>query len=327
MKRNIMYISLVSIFLISALLSLTAGAVKLTADEIIGALVNKNGYESARIIIISLRLPRLLSAIVAGAGLALSGTVLQLIMGNDLASPNTVGVNAGAGLSVILSLSIAPAFSRILPLVGFAGAFLTLLLIMTVADRAGGTKASVILSGIACSTLFQAGISFFSILDTDVLSMYSAFSVGSFSGVEIGDLILPAVLICGAFIFSVILAPAMSAISLGERVAAGLGVKVKLIRTLCLIIAGVSAASVISFAGLLGFVGLVVPHITRKLVGGEVRRLIICAPLVGAVTVILSDLVGRCLFAPSEIPVGIVMALVGAPFFLVLLLKRRSFDA
>ncbi|MBQ8523720.1 MAG: iron ABC transporter permease [Clostridia bacterium] len=322
-KTRLTYIILGVLLVLSALTSLVFGAVSLSPSELFGAVLQKEGFESARIILFSLRLPRLLSAIVAGAGLALSGAVLQLIMGNELVSPNTIGVNAGAGLAVIISLTALPNLTPLTPVWAFAGAFITLLLIIGFSKGSGGSKSSVVLAGIALSTLFQAGISFFSILDSDVLGMYSAFSVGSFMGVTLNDLLIPSALIILSIAASVILAPAMAALSLGDRIAAGIGVKVQLTRILCLAIAGLSAASVISFAGLLGFVGLIVPHITRRLVGSGTRQYIIASPLIGAILVILSDLAGRCILAPTEIPVGIVMAFIGSPFFLALLLNQR----
>lgn len=326
-KTTLFYITLAVIFLLSVVLSLTLGAASLSLKEIYFGLLRRDGYESAEIIVRSIRLPRLLAAIVAGAGLGVAGVILQSVMSNELASPNTVGVNAGAGLAVIIALSISPTLVKALPLAAFLGAFFTLLIILAVSRSLGGGKSYVILAGIACTTFFQAVISFFSIIDTDVLSMYNSFSVGSFSGTTYDKLIIPSVLVIFSITAAVIMSPAIASLSLGDRVASGLGVRVKTVRTISLAIAGLCAASVISYAGLLGFVGLVVPHITRRIAGNEPRRVLIVSPVIGAILVTLSDLAGRMIFAPTEIPVGIVMAFIGAPFFFILLLKRRKGDA
>ena len=324
MKRNhLIYILLFPILAAACLLSLAVGSADLSAPELLAGLFRREGFEVETAIVYAIRLPRLVGAVVAGAGLSLSGMLLQTVMNNPLASPNTIGVNAGAGLFVILCLSVAPSMAGLVPLAAFLGAGITIGLVLLVARFAGGQGAhTVILAGIACTSLFQAGISFFNFLDSDVLVAYNAFSVGGLSNVKMKDLILPAVLVAGGLFLSLCLSGRIAALSLGTAVAASLGVRVTLLRTVCLLTAGLCAAAVVSFAGLLGFVGLVVPHITRRLVGNGIGRGLATAPLVGAILVILSDLAARTLFAPAEIPVGILMAFVGAPFFFVLLLRR-----
>ena len=138
------------------------------------------------------------------------------------------------------------------------------------------------------------------------------------------SLIIPAALIFLSLGAALLLSPKISLLCLGDSLASSLGVRVRLLRMVCLICASASAAAVVSFAGLLGFVGLIVPHIARKLSGGGMTKTLVLASMVGATVVMLADTLGRTLFAPTEIPVGIVMALIGAPFFLVLLLRRRE---
>lgn len=318
------YLLLIVMLLASMVLALGFGSVSLTLSDLVSGLVGQTGYETEHIILFSIRLPRMLAALLAGVGLSVSGVILQNVMGNPLASPNTIGVNAGAGLAAIWMLSVLPTANEWLSVAAFVGAFLTAMLILLLSKAAGGGKATVILAGIACTSLFQAAISFISTLDTDVLSMYNAFSVGSFSGVELQQLCLPAILIFLSLLLSLVLAPKISALSLGDFTASSLGVRVTVIRTVALAVASMSAAAVISYAGLLGFVGLVVPHITRKLLGEGLRCNLCAAPLVGGILVILSDLAGRTLFAPGEVSVGIIMAFIGAPFFFILILRGRN---
>lgn len=307
------------------LLSLAVGSAKLPLSEVLSGLFCRAGYETATTILYAIRVPRLLAALLSGVGLSLSGVLLQAVMGNPLASPNTIGVNAGAGLFAVLCLSLAPALAPSLPLAAFVGAFLTVLLILLVARGTGNRSPhTVILAGIACTALFQAVISFFNILDTDVLVAYNAFAVGSFEGVETASLRLPAALIAASLAIAITISGRIAALTLGDAVASSLGIHVSRLRTVCLVLASLCAAAVVSFAGLLGFVGLVVPHITRRLFGNSIRAQLCTAPLVGAVTVALSDLAARTLFMPAEIPVGIVMAFIGAPFFLYLLLRAKG---
>lgn len=306
------------------LLSLRFGSAGMNWKTFFAGLFGKEGYEAQTLILYSLRLPRLLQGVLAGIGLSVSGVLLQSVTGNDLASPNIIGVNAGAGFAVILILSYFPGAVVGLPFAAFCGAFLTTLLIMAVARRVDASKATVILAGIAVQAVLNAGISFFSLLDTDVLVSYNYFSVGGLSNTDTALLWLPGAIILLSFAVSVGFSGKIHLLCLGDSMALSLGVRVGVVRMLCLVCASASAAAVVSFAGLLGFVGLIVPHISRKLVGTKTGVLLAVSAVVGSILVLTADLIGRVAFAPSEIPVGIVMALIGAPFFFFLLLKRRS---
>ncbi|MBR4296262.1 MAG: iron ABC transporter permease [Clostridia bacterium] len=323
-RASIIYIVLFAVFAGVSVLSFFCGSADLTFPQMLSGILGREGYKFERIIMLSIRLPRLIAAIVAGAGLSISGVILQSVMGNPLASPNTIGVNAGAGLAIVICLTAFPAFSAFLPFAAFFGAFFTALIILFISRTLGAGKTTVILAGIACTSLFGAGISFLSILDTDVLSTYSAFSVGGFSGVALSDIALPAILVAVCFFISVLLSGRVAALSLGDAVAASLGVNVRCVRMVCIVIASMSAAAVVSFSGLLGFVGLIVPHIARKIVGENILKQLTAAPIVGGIIVILSDFLGRSLFSPSEISVGIIMSFIGAPFFFFILFRRRK---
>lgn len=287
----------------------------------------KNNPGNSRIILTYLRIPRAAAALVAGVGLSVSGVLLQSVTDNALASPNIIGVNAGAGFCCILLLNFFPQFWAALPLAAFAGAFATTLLIVTVARRISASPGTVILAGIAFTTLLNAGISFLSLLDSDVLSSYNAFSIGGLSGVKMEQLYLPAVIVAVCLAVCLALSRQIHLLCLGDTLAGSIGVRTGVIRMVCLICASASAAAVVSFAGLLGFVGLVVPHISRRLCGNRTGPLLVTSSLVGAILVILADLLGRVILAPTEIPVGILMAFIGAPFFFILLVRRRNLHA
>ena len=313
-----------AILVLMMLLALRLGSSSMDARVFWNALLKRPGYETQSTILFVLRLPRMLAGLLAGIGLSVSGILLQGVTNNALAGPNIIGVNAGAGFCVILCLTFLPAAIFILPVAAFFGAFGTTLVIVALSEKAGSSKGTVILAGIACTALFQAGISFLSVLDPDVLVSYTTFSIGGFSGVTMQKLYLPAAIIFCSLLVSFLFSARINALCLGDSLAASLGIRVRAIRILSLILASASAAAVVSFAGMLGFVGLTVPHITRRLTGGSIGRQLVFAPLIGGILMIFADLLGRTLFAPTEIPVGILTALTGAPFFLFLLLRRKE---
>lgn len=323
-KRNIIC-AVVSLTLlaVSLVLSLSFGSVSLSVTRMLGAF---NGMDkNAAVILFDLRLPRLVAAILAGCGLSCAGFLLQTVTDNDLCAPNIVGVNSGAGLFVMLMLCFFPMQWRLQPIAAFAGALLAAAVVMAVSHASSRfeSKSAIVLSGVAVSSLLSAGISFLSLKFPDVLSSYLGFTVGGFSGVSLKKLSVPAVMIALCFMLSLLLAPKISLLSLGDESASSLGIRVKRLRAVTVILASAMCAAVVSFAGLLGFVGLIVPHIVRHTVKGSLRINLLFAAVFGAILTSLSDLCGRTLFAPSELPAGLIMSLIGAPFFIYLLLRRR----
>ena len=280
---------------------------------------------TAGIIVGSIRLPRALGAALAGAALASAGVILQCVTANDLCAPGIIGINSGAGFALIVMLCFAPGLWQLLPLGAFIGALGATALIMGIAF-CGGNKTkgtTIVLSGVAVSSILSAGISFLSLRYPDVLSSYTAFSVGGFSTVRIKELYIPSVIILIALIACQLISPKLNLLCLGDEMASSLGVRVKALRIIALTASASLCAAAVSFAGLLGFVGLIVPHIIRRIAGNDMRFNITLSALGGAVLTVISDTVGRILFAPSELPAGIIMSLMGAPFFLYLLIVRR----
>lgn len=308
---------------VAALLGLRWGSVSLSLGQVWEGLLRCDPESTVTQILWVVRLPHVAACLLAGAALAISGVLLQTAVGNPLAGPNIIGVNAGAGFAMVLGMCFAPMAYRLFPLMAFAGAFACSLLIVFLSRRAGGARVTIVLAGVAISTLFSAGISMLKLLYPDLAVSYNYFSVGGVSGVAFDDLLVPAAIIALVLVVSMLCAARLDLLCLGDAMAVSLGVRAKRLRTLALLLASAAAAAAVSFAGLLGFVGLMVPHIARKLTGSSsVRKLLPAAALLGASMVILADLLGRVLFAPSEVPAGIITALIGAPFFFVLLLKR-----
>ena len=323
------YIAMFFLLIFISICSLRFGSVDISEKAFFSALFKKVGYETESIILYLVRLPRLLAALLAGVGLSLSGVLLQNLTDNALASPNTIGVNAGAGMGAIISMSaffVNASFLKVSlnSFFAFLGAFLTTLFVLLLAHKAGGSKSSVILAGVAVTAILNASISVVTLIDSDVLISYNSFSIGSFSGVKYVQLVLPCVVISFCLILSALLSRQIDILCIGDGMAALTGVSINKIRMCCILCASASAASVVSFAGLLGFVGLVVPHIARRIVGNSTKPLIFASALIGSLVTVSADLLGRIILAPSEIPVGIMMALVGVPFFIFILFKKRG---
>ena len=201
---------------------------------------------------------------------------------------------------------------------------MTSLFVFALAYLADSSRTTIVLAGITISSFFNAGINTLKLLDTEISINLTSFMIGSLSGLTLRKLILPCICILTAFCLSLLFARSLNLLGLGDDIARSLGLKVSLTRFLLLLLASVMAGCVVSYAGLLSFVGLIVPHICRQLFGNDARFLLPCSALLGGSFVLFCDLAGRILFAPFELPAGILMAFIGGPFFLYLLLKKKG---
>lgn len=311
--------------IVAAFCALAFGSAKLSIGEVVEGLFRVGGDGTNASIIHAVRLPRCLAALLAGVGLATSGALLQSATGNPLAGPNIIGVNAGAGFSMVLIGCLFPLGYRLMPLAAAVGAFGCTALIALLAAKAGGERVTIVLAGVAISTLFSAGISMVRMIFPDISIDYAYFSIGGVSGVSLKQLAIPSVIIFSCVIAAFCVAQRLDLLLLGDDAAAGLGVRTKGLRTFALLLSGASAAAAVSFAGLLGFVGLMSPHIARRLLGSERMRLVLpVSAMIGGALTVTSDLVGRLAFAPSEVPAGVFLAILGVPFFLTLLVGKRG---
>ena len=272
--------------MLAAVLSLCLGPVPLTPVQLWQGLWGQGDGAS---ILAFVRLPRTVGCVLAGAALAVSGGIIQTVLANPLAAPSTIGVNSGAGLGVALCSALLPGALTAVPFAAFLGAFIGVLFILLLAERAGASRITLVLAGVALSSMFSAGVD------------------------AVGAVILACVLL------AMLLASEMDLLALGSDTARSLGLRVRPVRTVLLALAAALAGAAVSFAGLLGFVGLIVPHIVRRLLGGGSLRLVAGCALCGAALLTLCDLLSRLVFAPFELPVGIVLSLAGGPFFLWLL--------
>ena len=275
-------------------------------------------------IFLYVRLPRALACMTAGAGLAVSGAIIQSVLANRLASPSLIGVNAGAGLAVTVCAALGILGGWQSSLASFAGAFGAVMTVALASKKFGASRGTLILMGVALNSFLNAFSSAIVTLCPDAGVLSNDFKVGDFSAVTYGRLIPSAVITAAALFLTFTLSNMLDVMTLGAENAAGLGVNVPAARTLFLLLAALLAGAAVSIAGLLSFVGLVVPHAVRRMGAGACAYLLPLSALFGAGFVTLCDLVARTAFAPYEIPVGIIMAFVGAPFFIILLIKGKG---
>ncbi|MCL1846431.1 MAG: iron ABC transporter permease [Coriobacteriia bacterium] len=280
--------------------------------------------DSAKSILLNVRLPRVLAALLAGAALAMAGALIQAVLDNPLACPNIIGINAGAGFAVLLVSAFVPGLFALQPLAAFAGALVTAVIIFFISLGMGASRLTVVLAGIALSSIFAAGMNTILIVNPDAYIGASRFLVGGLSGVLMTNLIWPAPYIIIGLVVAVLVANKLNIMSLGDATAHSLGMNVGRWRMSLLGLAALLAGCAVSFAGLLGFVGLIVPHLIRFLVGHDNRVVLPLSATFGAAFVVFCDLLARTAFAPYEIPVGILMAFIGGPFFVYLIIKNRK---
>ena len=322
-KKTVIFISAFALLVVSTILSLSLGAANLSLSQLLQA-ISHGPNSTAGYIFWYVRLPRTAACLLSGAALAVSGCVIQSVLGNKLASPGIIGVNAGAGLAVTLCCALGALSGWTISLFSFLGAMLAVLFVVFLARKTKASRTTIILCGVALNSILNAFTDAIITLIPEVGMLSSEFRVGGFSSVVSSRLIPAGILIFMALAVLLTFCNDLDVLSLGEDTAQSLGLSVKKIRNLFLLLAALLAGASVSFAGLLGFVGLLIPHAARKVIGTESRQLLPLCALGGAAFVTLCDLAARLLFQPYELPVGILMSLLGGPFFLLLLLKKKG---
>ena len=294
------------------------GSMKISAADILRAVMSDE-QTAQRLVIWSVRIPRTIVASLVGVNLALSGAILQGVMKNPLADPGIIGISSGAGLVGIIILILFPQYQMLVPLGAFIGAMGAAIMIYILAWRGGIQPMRIILAGVAVAAFLGAGISALMVFYSDRIHGALMFMNGGISGRSWPHvwMILPYTI--GGLLITLPMAEKMNILVLGDDVARGLGLNVEWVRLGMTAVAAFLAASAVSVVGLLGFVGLIVPHSVRLMIGSDYKYLFPGSALFGAAVVMYSDTFARTAFSPVEIPVGVVMAVLGAPFFLYLL--------
>lgn len=322
-KLGIICLMLTVLLLGMMLLALSLGSAGYSVQEIIKGLLSEESSD-VYVVVYNLRLPRVIMAIEVGASLAVSGALLQAVMRNPLADPGIIGVSAGAATAATTILLIYPTLLSLVPLFAFSGAVFACILIYVLAWREGIDPVRLILSGVAINTVLGAYNAFLQMLNSDNLSGVLAFMNGSLSGVTWERIYVITAYASLGLLFSAGCAKSANILQLGDEMAEGLGIDVDRVRLFLSAVGAFLAAATVAVAGMIGFLGLVVPHICRMIVGSDYKLLIPVSALLGALLLLAADTLGRTLINGMEIPVGIVMAATGGPFFLYMLRKKGN---
>ena len=322
-KLRTAYFASTALLILAALAGTLLGASHISFTDIIRAIFTTSDSTEAKILLY-VRFPRVLASILCGASLAVSGAVIQAVLANKLASPSIIGVNSGAGLAVTLCAAFGILGGWTMSAFAFLGAFISVFIVSMAAKKLGASRGTVILMGVALNSLISALTDTVRTLVPDVSIISNDFRIGDFSAVTFTKLIPGAVMIISpmAVVFS--LSNELDVLTLGDENAKGLGQNTSFMRALFLLLSALLAGTAVSIAGLLSFVGLIVPHMVRRISTSQARHLLPLCALFGAGFVTLCDTASRVIFAPYELPVGIIMAVIGAPLFIFILIKRKG---
>lgn len=328
-----------ALLLAAMAMSLLTGASDASLARLVAALFEGTLADPAlardRLIILDIRLPRLILGVLIGAGLAVAGVVMQGLFRNPLADPGLVGVSAGAGLGAVSMIvlggtMLAPVVALLgihgLQVFAFLGGLVTTMVLYRVATRGGQTQvATMLLAGIAIAALSGALMGILIYLASDSqLRDFTFWSMGSLAGsnwqkvLASGPIILVALLVCAR------LAPGLNGLTLGEATAAHMGVPVERLKKLAIVAVAAATGAAVAVSGGIGFVGIVVPHLLRLAIGPDHKFLLPASALLGAAFLLAAEAVSRTIVAPAELPIGIVTAAIGGPFFLWILLRKRG---
>ncbi|HSG07496.1 MAG TPA: iron ABC transporter permease [Longimicrobiales bacterium] len=326
MSRVGLGILLLMALLASVVLGVRFGSVDLSTAQVLAALTG-GGSEWQRTIVVELRLPRMLLGALVGGGLALAGATFQALLRNPLAEPYILGISGGASVGAVslLALGLAGTASWALPLAALAGALLAIALVFGVATASGRSLdvRVLLLAGVVVAAFFSACIAFIlSISEARTVQSAVLWIMGSLAGATWASVGITAAYTLPAAALLLGLARPLNLMAIGEETAHYLGADVERVKRFALVLAALLTAAGVAVAGVIGFVGLVVPHGIRLLVGSDHRALLPLSFLGGATFLALSDVVAQLVLAPTQVPVGVITAFVGVPLFLVLL--RRS---
>jgi len=331
-KARLALVVVLGIFFIFLLfmISIAFGPVNIPLNEVWNSLVTvfnegpQTGYDC---IIYNLRMPRVIGVFAVGMGLSVAGAVFQAIIRNPLVDPYITGVSSGAGLGATiaitsgLTLSVLP-INILTPVGAFVGALVAFALTFLVAEGSGGRAINYVLGGVIIGMGFSSFTTIYMMFSGDQVHNILLFLFGSFIGVTWSNLWLIVVPILSMVFVILLYAPELNVILLGEEQAQQLGINVRRFNLFMLILASLLTACCVAFVGIIGFVGLIVPHTARMIVGGDHRLLLPSSMIIGALVMASADLIAKMAYVPNELPVGAIMTLIGVPFFAYLLIRR-----
>ncbi|WP_244614887.1 FecCD family ABC transporter permease [Pukyongiella litopenaei] len=333
-RARVLMAGLLVSLLAVALLGLSVGATGTSLQDALLTIAAGNEVAMRdRVVLWDIRLPRVLLGILVGAALAVSGAVLQGLFRNPLADPGIVGVSAGASLGAVSAIVLGGALPVaallgvwLVPAAAFAGAWGATLLLFRIATRQGRTSvATMLLAGIALTALAMALTGLLVYMADDAqLRDFTFWNLGSLAGATWGRLSLAAPMILLPLLAAPLLGHGLNGLSLGEAAAGHMGIPVQRLKQAAVLVVAAATGAAVAVSGGIGFIGIVVPHLIRLISGPDHRMLLPNAALLGAVLLLLADLFSRTVIAPAELPIGIVTAVIGGPFFLFILLRQRG---
>ncbi len=332
--KRLFLILMIVAMLVIALVAITSGSSGLTLGEVINTILG-NGNAKTRVVVFNLRLPRIVTAIVAGIGLAVVGCVMQSILRNPLASSSTLGVSQGAAFGAAFAIIALDAGMQSQTLDGvaisnpyttsicaFVGSMLSTLVVLGLSRIKKITPQTMILSGVALSSLFSGGTTLLQYFADDVKVAAVVFwTFGSLGSTSWREILIMAVVVAAASVFFMMNRWNYNAIQGGESTAKGLGVNTDRLLLVSMVVCSATASVIVSYIGIINFIGLIAPHLMRRVVGSDYRYLLPASALMGAVLLLLSDTVARLIVQPVVLPIGAITSFLGAPLFLYLIFK------
>ncbi len=326
---RVAYVSLIlCLFLVLTMVfSLLLGTAEVRPDQLWRLFTGEPGVEKAvSLIVFKIRLPRIILAGIVGFSLSIGGLVFQALLRNPLADPFILGVSSGSAFGAVLGIILGLSYNLGIPFMSFAGALLTIYLILTVGRRKMGMESStILLTGVIINAFFTAIIMFFIATATDDrLHSILFWLYGDLSQSNYSESALVAPIMLAAFVILYGFSRHLNLITAGEETAVQLGVDVERAKLICFLIVSLMVGLVVSFSGLIGFVGLIIPHLGRMVFGSDHRLLMPVSALGGAAFLVAADTLARTVISPGEVPVGVITAFIGAPFFIYLLKTRGS---
>jgi iron complex transport system permease protein len=340
-KDALILISIGSLLVIAILVSLAIGSVGIPLTEVVVILL-KNGRllptaavdETYEVVMNAIRLPRILMTVLIGAALGVSGASLQGLFRNPLVEPSLIGVSGGSAVAVVIAivfgsslLPILPAwmYNSFLSIVAFAGGCLATFFVLRLSMETGRTNIAVfVLVGVAVNALTGAliGLAIF-YADENQLSTFMFWTLGDLGGASWDKLFVAAPILLVSTIVLLFFAQQLNAIALGEPEAYHMGINVEQVKRLMVLLSALGVGVSVSLAGIIGFIGLIVPHVIRTLFHSDNGLVLPASALGGALLLLIADVIARTIVSPAELPIGVVTALIGAPFLIVLLLKAK----
>ncbi|WP_249273639.1 iron ABC transporter permease [Agreia sp. VKM Ac-1783] len=334
MPTSVVVSTLLVFLLVMTVLSVGAGAISIDPQRIVRIIADRMAGSGASgpmdFIIWDLRMPRVVQAVVVGAGLAVAGACVQVLVRNPIADPYVLGLSSGAGVAAVLiitTVGVATVGAFLLPIAAFIGAAATgAVVAMTAASRWGLSAGRLILSGVAVGQLLGGVMSFLLIRsgNSDATQQVIFWLLGSLAGSQWSLIAIIAPVIIATIAATLALAGRLDLLGLGDAHAAASGANPGRTRLVVFALASLLTGAAVAASGTIGFVGLIIPHIARLLVGGMHRRVIPVSALLGAILLVVADLAARTVLAPSELPVGIFTAAIGVPIFIFLMRRNRT---